>query len=98
MAHVTVAVRRTIVGLLTLVGGYYAFVGASVLLNLGQVTRRWTQLSGDPDVPADAGQFVMLIGAGAAIWIVLGVATVLFFGELLRRRIRAEEQALGLSR
>jgi hypothetical protein len=76
MAHVTVTARRTVIGLLTLVGGYYAVVGTSVLLNVGQVTRRWTLLSGDPDFPADSAQFGILIGIGAAIWVVLGVGTV----------------------
>ena len=53
MAHVR-AVQRTIVGLLAVIGVWYAVVGASALLKLGEVTRRWTQLSGDPDFPADA--------------------------------------------
>jgi hypothetical protein len=78
MVHVTVAARRTVVWLLTLAGGYYTVVGASALLNLGEVTRRWTRLSGDPDFPADAAQFGILIGTGAAIWVVLGIVTMLF--------------------
>lgn len=77
LLRVTLAARRIIVSLLTVVGGYYAVVGASALLRLGEVTRRWTQLSGDPDFPADSTQFGILIGTGAAIWVVLGIGTTL---------------------
>jgi hypothetical protein len=55
------ATVRTLLCALAVIGACYAFVGANVLIHLGDVTRRWTQLSGDPDFPADATRFSLVI-------------------------------------
>jgi methyltransferase len=54
---------------------------------------RWMRHPNYVGVIAELVGFALLVGAR---W--TGPVAVLIFGELLRRRIRAEEQALGLSR
>ena len=53
---------------------------------------RWMRHPNYVGVIAELAGFALLVGAR---W--TGPVAVLVFGELLRRRIRAEEQALGLS-
>jgi hypothetical protein len=77
MVQRSFAARRVIVALLAIVGAYYAFAGSVTLLTISDVTRRWVEHSGDPDFRFDFDQFRFLIVSGAAIWLVLGVATVL---------------------
>ena len=73
---VTLYVRRLLVALLIMVGAYYAYAGAAVILNLTEVAQRWVYRSGDSDFPADVAQFRRLIGIGAALWLTLGIWTV----------------------
>lgn len=54
---------------------------------------RWIRHPNYVGVVGELVGFALLVGAR-----VTGPLAVLLFGELLRRRIRAEEQALGLSR
>jgi len=54
---------------------------------------RWIRHPNYVGVIGELVGFALLVGARLA-----GPLAVLVFGELLRRRIRAEEQALGLSR
>jgi methyltransferase len=51
---------------------------------------RWRRHPNYVGVIGELVGFALIVGARAA-----GVAAVVFFGELLRRRVRAEEQALG---
>jgi methyltransferase len=51
---------------------------------------RWIRHPNYVGVVGELVGFALIVGARAA-----GVAAVVFFGELLRRRVRAEEQALG---
>ena len=54
---------------------------------------RWMRHPNYLAVLAELGGFAVLAGARWS-----GIVAILVFGELLRRRIRAEEEALGLSR
>lgn len=67
--------KSLVSAVLLVVGGYYAFLGASSLLNLVGVTDRWIQLSGDPAFKYDFGIFLLLIGLGAFAVGSLGVTT-----------------------
>lgn len=67
--------RKAVAISLAMLGAYYAILGSFTLLNLPDVTRRWIQLSGDPDFRFDVGLFTMWIGFGAAIVVLLGLAT-----------------------
>ena len=56
---------------------YYVYRGAATLSDLGSVTDRWIERSGDADFRHDRGMFVFWIGAGAAALCALGVATTI---------------------
>lgn len=90
MKRVSSPIRLALVAALTATGAYLAFVGVSVLANVGDVTDRWTRLSGDPDFPADAPRLAIVIGAGAALWLIVGGGAVYagiraFAGQHVRR-------------
>jgi methyltransferase len=52
---------------------------------------RWLRHPNYVAVVAELVAFALAVGAPVS-----GAGAVLFFGELLRRRIRAEEEALGI--
>ena len=65
-------IRRALGALFTVLGAYYCALGALILVQLPDVTRRWVEQSGDPDFKYDYGMFIVLSGAGAALIAVLG--------------------------
>jgi hypothetical protein len=67
--------RKALAALFTVLGAYYCALGVLTLVRLPGVTRRWIELSGDPDFKYDYGTFVMLSGVGATLIAVLGWRT-----------------------
>jgi hypothetical protein len=70
-------VRRVLGAALAVIGMFYATRGAMTLASLPSVTHRWIELSGDIDFRSDFQTFQLMIGTGAALVTLLGVATVL---------------------
>jgi hypothetical protein len=68
--------RRIITAALACFGVWYIVIGARTLLHLQEQTQRWIVSSGDPDFRFDAGLFAFAIGAGAALVLTLGAASL----------------------
>ena len=81
--------RRALGGLFALLGVYYCALGATVLLDLGDVTRAWIVRSGDADFRLDYDLFVRLSATGAGLIVLLGWRTAVLGVATARGRVRS---------
>jgi hypothetical protein len=87
-------VRKTLGGLLALLGAYYCIVSLVTLTRLPSVTTRWIERSNDPDFRYDYGTFLWWIGAGAVL---VGVFGYLSIVKGIRTARGSHESWLGLA-